>query len=73
MAALPEDLRRDLAAALVVLNVGQIDALIAQVAERDPALGQLLRRLADDYDYASIEDTLQREAARFASTESALR
>jgi len=73
MAALPEDLRRDLAAALVVLNVGQIDALIAQVAERDPALGQLLRRLADDYDYASIEDTLQREAARFACTESALR
>jgi len=28
MAALPEDLRRDLADALVVLNVGQIDALL---------------------------------------------
>ena len=62
MAALPEDLRRDLADALVVLNVGQIDALIARVAECDPALGRLLRRRADNYDYGSIEEALHRSS-----------
>ncbi|MDG4597165.1 MAG: PAS domain S-box protein [Candidatus Contendobacter sp.] len=58
LAALPEALRQDLADALVTLNTERIDALIGRVAERDAALGQLLRRYTDNYDYDPIIKTL---------------
>ncbi|MBK8335714.1 MAG: response regulator [Sterolibacteriaceae bacterium] len=58
LAALPEDLRRELAEALVVLEVGRIDAAIARIGEHDNALGANLRRLADNFDFAPIDDAL---------------
>jgi hypothetical protein len=58
---LPADLRRELADALAILDTERIDALIGRVAERDAALGQTLRRHADDFDYAPIEEALRRE------------
>ncbi len=58
LTVLPEALRRDLADALVTLNTERIDQLIGRVAEQDAALGQLLRRYADNYDYAPIMKAL---------------
>jgi signal transduction histidine kinase/DNA-binding NarL/FixJ family response regulator len=58
LAALPEDLRRDLADALTILDTERIDALIGRVAERDPALGQRLRRHADHFDFDPIMNLL---------------
>jgi len=54
LAALPEDLRAELLGALVALDPARIGALIARVTERDPALGQLLHRHADNFDYGPI-------------------
>jgi signal transduction histidine kinase/CheY-like chemotaxis protein len=59
LATLPAELRRGLADALVALDIARIDALIGRVAERDPALGQLLRRHADNFDFTLIEDALR--------------
>ena len=59
LAALPDELRRELADALVALDIGRIGALLGRVAERDPALGQLLRRHADNFDFTLIEDALR--------------
>ncbi|MBL8398946.1 MAG: response regulator [Candidatus Accumulibacter sp.] len=59
LATLPEEWRRELGNALVVLDTKRVDALIRQVAERDPALGQILRRHADNFDYLLIEKALE--------------
>lgn len=59
LAALPDDLRRELAEALVVLEVDRIEAVIARIGEIDKALGENLRRLADSYDFAPIDDALR--------------
>jgi DNA-binding response OmpR family regulator len=59
LAALPDDLRRELAEALVVLEVGRLDAAIARIGEHDNALGGILRRLADNFDFAPIDDALR--------------
>ena len=59
LAALPADLRRELLDALVALDTGRIVALIGRVAEQNPALGQLWRRHADNFDYATIERALR--------------
>ena len=59
LAALPDDLRRELAEALVVLEVGRLDAAIARIGDHDKALGENLRRLADNFDFAPIEDALR--------------
>jgi hypothetical protein len=58
LAALPDDLRRELADALVALDTERIDALVGRVAERDAALGQRLRQHADNFDYGPIEAAL---------------
>jgi hypothetical protein len=58
----PDELRRELADALVALDTERIDALIGRVAERDAALGQALRRHVDTLDDALIEEALQDEA-----------
>ncbi|MFZ1828878.1 MAG: ATP-binding protein [Candidatus Competibacteraceae bacterium] len=59
---LPEDLRRELADALVALDTKRIDALIGRVAERDAALAKVLRQHADSFDYGVIEEALQNKA-----------
>ncbi len=58
LAALPEDLRRDLLDALVALDTDRIDALVGRVAERDAALGQFMRQHADNFDYDPIAKML---------------
>ncbi|MFZ1829080.1 MAG: hypothetical protein WAW42_09995, partial [Candidatus Competibacteraceae bacterium] len=58
LAALPDELRRELADALVMLDLQRIDALIGRVAKRDPALGQRLRRHADHFDFDQIMNLL---------------
>ncbi|MFZ1827429.1 MAG: hypothetical protein WAW42_01385, partial [Candidatus Competibacteraceae bacterium] len=68
LAALPEDLRRDLADALTILDPGRIDALIGRVAERDAALGQALRRHADNFAYGPIEEALRGESETGTAT-----
>ncbi len=59
LAALPADLRRDLADALAILDTARIGALIGRVAERDAALGQFFRRYADNFDFGLIEEVLR--------------
>ncbi len=59
LAALPADLRRELADALAILDTGRIGALIGRVAERDAALGQFFRRYADNFDFGLIEEVLR--------------
>ncbi len=59
LAALPADLRRELADALAILDTARIGALIGRVAERDAALGQFFRRYADNFDFGLIEEVLR--------------
>jgi len=59
LAALPEALRLELADALVALDIGRIEALIGQVEQQGTALGRLLRRHVDNFDYAPIERALR--------------
>jgi CheY-like chemotaxis protein len=59
LAALPDELRRALADAVVALGIERIDALIEQIGKRDAALGQALRRRADNFDFGSIEEALR--------------
>ncbi|WP_300454107.1 PocR ligand-binding domain-containing protein [Accumulibacter sp.] len=59
LAALPEEWRRELADALVALDVEQIGRLAGRIAERDPALGRILRRHADDFDFSAFEEALR--------------
>ncbi|MFZ1830566.1 MAG: PAS domain S-box protein [Candidatus Competibacteraceae bacterium] len=59
LAELPDDLQRDLMDALVRLDTVLIDRVIAHIAERDAALGNLLRQYTDTFDYALIEEALR--------------
>jgi hypothetical protein len=57
---LPEDLRRELADALVALDTTRIDALIGRVAERDaPPWRRCLRQHADSFDYGFRANTMK--------------
>ncbi|MBL8399425.1 MAG: AAA family ATPase [Candidatus Accumulibacter sp.] len=58
-AVLPEELRRELAEALLALDTERINALIGRVAEHDATLGQAFYRHADVFDFASIERALR--------------
>ncbi|HNG17117.1 hypothetical protein, partial [Accumulibacter sp.] len=60
LADLPEDLRRELIDALLVLDTARIDALVARAAEADPAAGQFLRDRTVDFEYELIEEALRR-------------
>jgi signal transduction histidine kinase/ActR/RegA family two-component response regulator len=53
-AGLPENLCSELGEALVTLDVAQIGAVIARIAEADPALGRTLAHSADQLDYSAI-------------------
>ena len=59
LAELPDDLQRDLMDALVRLDTVLIDRVIAHIAERDAALGNLLHQYTDTFDYALIEEALR--------------
>ncbi len=59
MAALPDELRHDLADALVRLDIQHIDALIARIGQHDTDLANGLRRYADAFDFERIEQALK--------------
>jgi signal transduction histidine kinase/DNA-binding response OmpR family regulator len=59
LAALPEELRRELEDTLMALDAGRIAALIRRIAEVDPALGGILALLADRLAYTPILKALQ--------------
>ena len=58
LATLPDALRNELAEAMVTLDTQRIDDLIAQVADEDAALAELLRQRADQFEYELIEEAL---------------
>jgi len=61
LAALPQELRGELADALLTLDTTRITTLIGQIGEYDPALAQALRSHADNFDFEPIERALCRE------------
>ncbi len=58
LAAQPEELRRQLADALLVLDTERVDALIERFAERDALLGQVLRQHAANFEFEAIMQLL---------------
>jgi len=60
LTALPVRQRRELSEALVSLNVERIATVISQIGENDTVLGQVLGRLADNFDYPAILNILNK-------------
>ena len=58
LAALPNDLRRELTDAVVSLNPGRILAAIDRVREVDPTVAAVLSRLSGRYAYTAILDAV---------------
>ena len=58
LAGLPAELRRELRQAVLELDTARTQTLIAQVAERDPALGRALQALAKQLDYKRLLNLL---------------
>ena len=61
LSALPDELRKALRDALIMLNPPPISAAIERIAEQDPALGLILARYADRYAYTEIFDAIMTE------------
>ena len=59
LAALPEQLRRELMKAVISLDTEYIAALIGRVSELDGALGEALERLAGRFVYTEILNALE--------------
>jgi signal transduction histidine kinase/streptogramin lyase/ActR/RegA family two-component response regulator len=57
-AALPEDLRAELANAVLALDIGRINAAIAHVSERDARLGATLAFHAERLTFTTVLDVL---------------
>jgi hypothetical protein len=59
LAALPEELRKELADALIALDVMRIAGVIRGISEVDPALGGVLAILAGKFAYTPILKALR--------------
>ena len=59
LAALPKDLRAELRAALIALDVERIDGVIGRVWEWDSALGAALARHSDRFAYTAIFQAIE--------------
>jgi hypothetical protein len=59
LAALPQDMRRELHDALESLENERISAVIGQVESQDAKLHKTLAHLAENYDYPAILEALQ--------------
>jgi hypothetical protein len=59
LAALPQELRRELTDALVCLDAARIGGIIRRVSELDPALGDALAHHAGQFGYTTILQALQ--------------
>jgi hypothetical protein len=64
LAALPEELRRGLADAVVRLKRGPIAAAIGRISNFDSALGNALASYADRFAYTQILDALKSTRGR---------
>ena len=58
-AALPEDLRAELANAVLALNINRINVAIAHVSERDARLGAALALHAERLTFTTVLDFLR--------------
>jgi hypothetical protein len=58
---LPAELVRDLRQAVIELDTGRTQALIAQVTARDPSLGRALQTLATQLGYKHLLKLLKRD------------
>ncbi len=65
LAAMPEELRMQLANAVTLLDVKRIEQLIRQVSERNAALGWVLATLAERFEYSPIVEALEHCKASF--------
>ncbi len=59
MAALPPDLRQDLADAVARVNMDRIAGALDAVRAHDPRLADALGRLVDDFEYATIMELIR--------------
>jgi signal transduction histidine kinase/CheY-like chemotaxis protein len=59
MAALPQDMRRELGEALVSLDTARLTELIGRVSGLDPALGDALAQHADRLDYTTLHQAIK--------------
>jgi hypothetical protein len=64
LAALPRELREQLASALLTLEPGRIAAAISRVSNYDAALGRVLIRYADQFAYTRIFAALELDSGR---------
>jgi CheY-like chemotaxis protein len=66
LATLPEELRKELADALVSLHAKPIAEVIARVSEQDPLLGEVLARCAKRFAYTEMLKALEDCNARLS-------
>ncbi|MBV8573051.1 MAG: hypothetical protein JO319_20710, partial [Acidobacteriaceae bacterium] len=59
LAGLPATLRKQLAEAVISLDIDGIAQVISRITEQDPAVGSILSNCADRYAYSSILQALQ--------------
>ena len=61
LSALPDELRKELRNALVMLNPTLISAAIERIYQENRALGLILARYADRYAYSEIFEAIMTE------------
>jgi CheY-like chemotaxis protein len=66
LAKLPEELRRELAEALIRLDNGHISEIIGRVSEKDAQLGGALAHYAKRFAYTQILNALEGSNGQFA-------
>jgi signal transduction histidine kinase/CheY-like chemotaxis protein len=67
LAAMPEELRIQLANAVTLLDVKRIEELIRQVSKQNSALGWVLATLAERFEYSPIVEALEHCKASFSA------
>jgi signal transduction histidine kinase/CheY-like chemotaxis protein len=63
IAGLSEELRKELADAVISLNIERIVRVIGRISEQNPKLGHVLSRHADRYEFTAIFQALQSSEA----------
>ena len=61
LSALPDELRKELRDALIMLNPARISTAIERISQENRALGLILARYADRYAYSKIFDAIMTE------------
>ena len=71
LAALPRELRQQLANAVISLNRERIMSIIDAVAERDQDLGAALRQLGNQFAYTALFNAIERAERESGDTQRA--